>query len=293
LLSKVMPELPEVETTVTGAKSKILGLFFIDVKTNAKKLFRNVSFSNFSKTVVGKKIKNVRRRGKNIIIDINDNYSVLIHLKMTGHLLYGHWQKKGLGWTSKDRGALSDDKFNGHIRIVFHLSNGFDLALSDLRKFAKVELHKTKVLGSLLDSVLGPEPLDLSQREFNRIIKSRSGRIKQVLLDQANLVGVGNIYADESLYFAGIHPERKAASLNDGELKKLFSGLKTVFRKSIKLKGTSSSDYRDVLGQKGEFQNHLRAYKQNGQKCKRCKAIMVKIKVAGRGTHYCPNCQKL
>ena len=287
-----MPELPEVETTVNGLRSKVIGLSFFDVYSDTKKLIKNTSFKTFQKTIKGKKIIKVWRRGKNIIMDLSGGYSILVHLKMTGHLLYGTYQKKKDKWISIDKGPLSADKFNGYIRLIFLFNNKQMLALSDLRKFALVELHKTKDLDQRF-SYLGPEPFKITFKTFKDILTGQRGKIKQVLLNQNVLVGIGNIYADEILWKTKIHPKRTIDSLKEKELKDIYSSMKTIFKKSIKFQGTSSSDYRGILGERGSFQDYLKAYKRDNKECFRCKTKIIKEKIAGRGTHFCPECQKL
>jgi len=269
-----MPELPEVQTTVNGLKKKVLNRAFVDVWTDTKKIIKKPKFSEFKKRIKNKKIKNIKRQGKNIILNLSGYYSLLIHLKMTGHLLYNNWQK---------------DKMNSFIRVKFFLDNNKILALCDLRKFAKIELHKTPDLK--LD--LGPDPLDKSFT-FSRFKKVlRKGRIKQVLMDQKVIAGIGNIYSDEILWQAKANPFKNTRELSEKELKNIYLAAKKILKKALKLGGTSVSDYRNVQGRKGSFEKELKVYRKQGQKCPRCTAVIKREKIGQRSCHFCPKCQKL
>jgi len=265
-----MPELPEVETTVQGLRNKVLNRTFVDVWTDWEKQIKKPSFSIFKRTIKGKKINNIWRRGKNIVFDLSDDYSLLIHQKMTGHLLYGNWKK---------------EKVNEYIHLKFFLDKGV-LVLSDLRKFAKVELWKTKDLLKYLDS-LGPEPLEINFKEF----KLKKGKIKQVLMNQNVIAGIGNIYSDEILWESKINPFKDASQLTDKELKLIFNNTKKVLKKAVRLKGTSISDYRDVQGEKGFFGKERKAYQRD--KCQRCNFPISREKIGGRTASFCPKCQKI
>ncbi|OGZ91688.1 MAG: hypothetical protein A2510_02065 [Candidatus Staskawiczbacteria bacterium RIFOXYD12_FULL_37_10] len=170
------------------------------------------------------------------------------------------------------------------------------LALSDLRKFAKVELQKTdELLNSKEFKNLGPEPLekDFTFKKFKSCLAARRGRIKQVLMDPYIIAGIGNIYSSEALWQAKIHPEKSVAKLSEKELKLLYNAIKKVLTISVKLGGESFSDYRKVDGSKGNFDAERKAYKREGQKCQRCKTLIKRLKFAGRSAFFCPNCQKL
>ena len=289
-----MPELPEVETTVKGLNLKVLNRTFIDVWTNAKKLIKKPkNFESFKKEIKDKKIKKIWRRGKNIIIDLSGEYSLLVHQKMTGHLLYGTWNMKLGTWTPVDSGALKDS-VNRFLHLIFFLDNGKMLALSDLRKFAKVELWKTKkLLESKNFKKLGPEPLekDFTFEKFKKVLESKKGKIKQVLMDQNIIVGIGNIYSSEALWRAKIYPEKSTSQLNEKELKLLYQAIKKVLELGVKLGGESFSDYRKIDGSKGEFDTERKAYKREGQKCHRCGALIKRLKFGGRSAFFCPVCQ--
>jgi len=291
-----MPELPEVETTIRGLQRKVLNRTFLGLWTDWKKMFKKPkSFNKFKKEIKNKKIRKVWRRGKNIIFDLSDNYSLLIHQKLTGHLLYGLWDFKNDKWFPKINKNILKNRVNTYIHLVFFLDNKKMLVLSDLRKFAKVELWKTK---ELLDSKwfksLGPEPLEKSFtfKKFKEVLKNKRGKVKQVLLNQEVIAGIGNIYSDEALWRAKIHPFKSASSLSSEELKKLYKYIKEVLKRSIGLHGESFSDYRDIEGRKGSFDKLRKVYQRKGEKCSRCKTAIKRIKMGSRSAHFCPKCQK-
>lgn len=296
-----MPELPEVETTIRGLKAKILGRIFFDIWTDfPKQIKRPNNFKQFKKEIKGEKISNIWRRGKNIIFTLSKDKSLLIHQKLTGHLMVGKWVLSKGVWHSEIKGPLQE-KTNSYIHLLFTLDNGQMLALSDLRKFAKVELWKTKDLESSdVMKKLGPEPLEkeFSFKRFkealgNYLKLKRRGKIKQVLMDQNVIAGIGNIYSDEILWRAKIHPFTEASKLKEKDLKNIYRFLKDVLKKSIALKGESFSDFRTPSGEKGNFDSIRKAYQREGEKCSRCKTIIKRVKMGGRSAHFCPKCQKL
>ena len=278
-----MPELPEVETTVRGLKREILGLKILsvwtDLKTEDKRKNDTVSnpkyFAFFKKEVTGKKILSAERRAKNILINLSGNKTILIHLKMTGYLFYG-----------------KNPKIK-YAHVIFPLSNKKYLAFSDLRKFGKITLldtdlaHDSKHLKDF-----GPEPL---AKNFNlgkfkeRLDKKPNGKIKTILLDQTILAGIGNIYSDEILWYAGIHPERKVSKIKEVEFKKMYQAMKKVLNESIRLGGDSISDYLNLYGQPGKFQTKHKAYGRTGEKCQKpgCKGVIMRKMINGRSAHFC------
>lgn len=305
-----MPELPEVQTTVSGLKKHIIGLTVKDIWSNySSKYFHGSEtikdpayFKIFKKKIIGQKIISVSRRAKNILIHLSNDSTILIHMKMTGHLLYGKYnfnpKNKKDPWQAVEPQSLKDP-FNRFVHIVFTLSNNKHLALSDVRRFAKITLiqdlplHLSKHLNTL-----GPEPLekDFTFDKFQKQLLSRPrGKIKQVLMDQNVLAGIGNIYADESLWRAGINPIQRVTDISPDKLKKLFIAIKQTLSKGINLGGDSMSDYRNIMGEKGKFQEHHRAYKKTGTKCMkpRCDGTITRIVLGGRGTHFCDKHQKL
>jgi len=283
-----MPELPEVQTTVDGLNQKVLNRAFLDLWTDAPNLFKK------PEGLIGKKIIRVWRRAKNVIFELSDDYSLLVHQKMTGHLLVGKWILKDNIWKPIDKGPLNDP-YNRFIHIVFTFDNGLMMALSDMRKFAKVELWKTEELLKELNK-LGPEPLEASFtfEKFKERLKGKKGKIKQVLMKQEIISGIGNIYSDEALWWSKINPLKDVSKLSDKELKDLYSAILKVLKKGVELGGESFSDYRKPDGSKGDFDTERKAYKRAGERCMRCKkAIIKKIKIGGRSASFCPDCQKI
>jgi len=316
-----MPELPEVETTVKGLKSKVLKRAFVDVWSDWKKLIKKPKdFEIFRKELKNKKIINIWRRAKNIIFDLSptnfgsekkehskerknlklvrdksDGFSLLVHQKMTGHLLYGTWIIKNKEWHPLQKGPL-EDKNNKYIHIIFFLDNKKMIALSDVRKFAKIELWKTReLLNSKEFNKLGPEPLEKSFtfEKFKKIMTGKTGKAKQVIMNPEVIAGIGNIYSNEALWRAKIHPEKNIGKLSKSETKLLYQAIKDVLRIGVKLGGESFSDYRKPDGSKGDFDTERRVYKREGQKCYRCKAKIKRIKFGGRSAFFCPSCQKI
>lgn len=285
-----MPELPEVETTVRDLKKKVLNRTFINVWTDFKKIIKKPDFGHFRKEIKGKKIKRIWRKGKNIIFNLSDNYSLLIHQKLTGHLLYGKWELKNKRWKSTPPGPL-EDPMNRFLHLIFWLDNNEMLALSDLRKFAKVALLNQEELKNEI-STLGPEPLEKSftLEKFKEVLPQK-GKIKQVLMDQTIIAGVGNIYSDEILWRAKIHPFKEIGRLSNEELKRIYEAMREILPKAIKLGGESFSDYRRPSGEKGGFDALRKVYRREGESCIRCGTIIKRVKLAGRSVHYCPVCQ--
>ena len=297
-----MPELPEVETTVRDLNKKILGLKIKDVWTDFKKMVKKPAllagglsdFDSFKKEIIGQRIEKIKRRGKNILFYLSGGKIMLIHQKLTGHLLVGKWKLESGKWKSLIKGAL-EEKINTFIHLMFFLSNDKMLALSDLRKFAKVLVIDAKNLDSLKDiKNLGPEPLDknFDFEKFKERLKNRRGKIKQVLMDQEVIAGIGNIYSDEILFEARVHPLKDVSKLSERELKEIYRAMKKILKQAIKLKGESISDYRTPSGKRGGFDRLRRVYRREGEKCPRCGAIIKRIKLAGRSAYFCPKCQK-
>lgn len=291
-----MPELPEVETTVRDLRKKLVGLRFKDVWTDWPKTFKKSGgFENFKKTIKNKKITSVTRRAKFIVIDIDGKYSIFIHQKISGHLLYGKWNMEDGIWKAAKPGPLRDERENQYIRTIWLLSNGYQLAFSDLRRFGKVVLVKDGDLSELSEiKNLGPEPLELGFKKFKELFKNKRGRIKQVLMDPFFIAGIGNIYADEILWDSGLHPLSRAENLSSADMNKIFISTVKILKKAIKLGGSSVEDYRMPSGEKGGYQDQTRAYQHEGEKCsKNDRGIIKRIKLGGRSAHFCPVHQKL
>lgn len=310
-----MPELPEVQTTVNGLNSKVLKRTFVDVWSDWKKIVKKPhllggqakSFEEFTKEIKNKKILKIYRRAKNIIFDLSadeaglsDGYSLLIHQKMTGHMLVGKWEQINNVWKPVDKKSLLNDPCNRFLHLIFFMSGDIMMALSDARKFAKVELWKTEELKKELEK-LGPEPLNKSftfekfkkalLRQNHPSLKLRRGKVKEIIMRPEIIAGIGNIYASEALWVAKIHPEKNVANLSEKELKSLYQAIQKVLRLGVKLGGESFSDYRKPDGSKGDFDTERKVYKREKQKCHRCGTQIKRIKVGQRSAFFCPNCQ--
>jgi formamidopyrimidine-DNA glycosylase len=303
-----MPELPEVQTTVDGLKKTVVGLTIQDVWTDlarndiARPDYRETIkylpfYEHFKLSVRGAKILSAERRAKNILINLSGGVTILIHMKMTGHIMYGSYayDKSENTW-APDANETNDalrDPFNKFLHVVFTFTNGRQLVLSDMRHFAKVTLlstaaaHDTRHLKGI-----GPEPLDkaFTYAVFKtRLATKASGRIKTVLMDQTVIAGVGNIYSDEALWLAGIHPESREAMIPEKKLKELFVAVLAVLKKGIDFGGDSTSDYRRIDGTRGKFSAEHNAYRLTGKPCRKpkCKGVILRKVVGGRSAHFC------
>ena len=308
-----MPELPEVQTIVNDLNKKIIKRRITGVWFDTPKLIKRPKPEDLRFKIKDLRISGIKRRGKNILIYLSQKpkvlpcrqagksqkFLLLIHQKLTGHLLYGKWNVKRE--KGKDRiiplikGPL-EEKVNNYIHLIFYLDNGWQLALSDLRKFAKVLFGLKEEIENSPDlKSLGPEPLDKSFNFsiFQSAILKNKGKIKQVLMDQEVIAGIGNIYSDEILWQAKIHPLRRVNELTVNELKGLYSAMRKILTKAVRLRGTSTSDYRDTTGKPGAYAKIRKAYQREGEPCPRCKTLIKRIKIGGRSAHYCPACQRL
>ncbi len=305
-----MPELPEVQTTVSGIQKHVTGLKIIDIWTNYNSPYfkgKNnikdpVFFDYFKKNVINSKIQKAERRGKNILIHLNNQHTILIHMKMTGHVMYGEYIKtsdKKDPWKAVHPGPLRDDSFNSRIRFVLTLSNKKHLVLSDMRRFAKVTIiHTPSLLESSHVNELGLEPLDKNFTEkifLEKVLLKPKSPIKQVLMDQSLIVGIGNIYSDEILWSSSVHPNSKSKNIPRDKISLMYKNMKKLLQKGIDFGGDSMSDYRNIHGEKGSFQNEHNVYKRKGQKCKKsgCVGVIERKIIGGRSAHFCPTHQKL
>jgi len=295
-----MPELPEVETikrqlnnVIVGKKRKSRGLK--STSSSSPKRIKSVeileprlikvSLKSFKKAVIGATIKAIRRRAKLLIIDLSDGHSLLIHLKMSGQLIY-----------QPARHPELDSESHKHTRVVYNFTDGSKLLHNDLRKFGFVKLVETKeVLKYLEKERYGPEPLEknFAPKNFKTLLVNQSRKkIKPILMEQTFIAGIGNIYADEICFYAGVKPTRIVGTLTDEEIKKLFNGIKKILREAIRYRGSSADLYLDAEGKEGEYVPRLKVYGREGEKCPRCGGIVERIKIGGRGAHFCPRCQK-
>jgi len=279
-----MPELPEVETIRRQLQKLIVGKKIKEVKVNLPKMVK-LPLDEFRKAVIGATVKKVGRRAKILILELANGWSLLIHLKLSGRLIF---RKKGELLQSEDI------KWN---HLIYYFSDDSRLFHNDLRQFGYVKLVKS---GELLDffkkEKLGPEPLE-KNFSFDKLLailkKKPKAKIKQFLMDQKNIAGIGNIYSDEILFFARVHPLRKVQELKTSGIKKVFEGIRKILLEAIRLKGSSVRDFLDVLGKEGGYVPKLKVYGREREKCSRCGAIIKRIKIGSRSAHFCPKCQKL
>lgn len=302
-----MPELPEVQTIVDDLNKKIIGRKIVGVWFDASKIIKKPKPSDLEKQIKGLKIVEIKRRGKNILIYLEKcqasgikcrMFLLLVHQKLTGHLLYGKWRVEKVNRSSFTvrsliRGLL-EEKVNNYIHLIFYLDNDWQLALSDLRKFAKVMFGKKEEIENLPDlKKLGFEPMDknFNFEKFKNLISKKSGKTKQILMNQKIIAGIGNIYSDEILWKAKIHPFKPANKLTSAELKRIFSAMKEILKKAVNLRGTSISDYRDTGGKSGKYGEIRKTYQREGKPCFRCKVSIKRVKMGGRSAYYCSKCQ--
>jgi len=287
-----MPELPEVETIRIGLSQYIIGQTIKDVDILWSKF---LSVEQVNSAVIGQTIKGLERRAKVLIIALSNDYSLLVHLKMTGQmvLVLADGERFAGGHPTDSMAADLPDKST---RIVFAFAGGDKLYFNDQRKFGWIQLLPTvEVLTHELVGRLGPEPLtnDFTLTGFSKVVKRHPGSpIKAVILDQSTVSGVGNIYADESLHLAKIHPAVKAGDLSGAQIKRLHAAIKTIIAAGVEHGGTSFAHYVNALGGKGDYLDNARVFNQTDKPCPVCGTPIIKIRVAGRGTHVCPKCQK-
>jgi len=267
-----MPELPEVETIVRYLKDKILGEKVLKIINlfPEKVLIKN-------KNLEGEKILDIYRRGKTIVISFSNNKKIFIHLKMTGQLIL---------ISKKEKSDLKSE-IDKHTRAIFELENYF-LIFKDVRKFGWIKEDESFI------QKLGIEPLEPSFtiKKLKEMLLNSNQKIKLFLMDQKKIAGIGNIYANEILFEAKINPQKKANSLKDEEIKRLFKAIKKILRRGIKYEGTTSRFYLKPDKTKGRYQEKFLVYKRENLPCKRCQTKIKKIMLGNRSTFYCPNCQK-
>ena len=288
-----MPELPEVTVVVNSLNQAIKGLTLDSVEYDWKPKFYWGAFS--IKDIKGAKVKEIKRWGKVIIMDLSSGFSIVIHLILTGQLIYQ--DKKIRVGGGHPIPPLNKPVPNSTTRATFTFTNEGHLYFNDMRKFGWVKVVKSDE-NSIRDAIgkveLGPDPMTMTDVQFrDRIRKKPQARIKKLLMDQAFVAGVGNIYSDEALWRAKVHPKRTVISLSDSEVKAVFKGLIDSFELAIAKGGSSANSFVDGLGEKGLYLTFANAYHMTGTPCKRCKTLIVREKMDGRSAHYCPNCQRL
>ena len=266
-----MPELPEVETIKRELEKAVLGKKITEVCVHHPLVIREPSVEKFKKGLSGLTIKNILRKAKVLILELSNGKALVIHLKMTGQLVY------------PGKGRLA--------RVSFHFSNGKALDFNDRRMFGDLRLldewRNLKFIKGL-----GPEPFDISPGQFKKMLSGRKTKIKPLLMDQTFISGIGNLYAAEALFRARIHPGRPASSLSDKEKEKLFKEIKDTLSEAIKYKGSSVDQYVQLSGEQGGYVKYHKAYDRAGKPCAVCKTPIKRIALGGRGTYFCPKCQK-
>jgi formamidopyrimidine-DNA glycosylase len=282
-----MPELPEVETIARDLHQHLVGWAIVGVTVREPRAIDSLTPQEFSERLTGQCIRGVGRRAKYIVFELESGDLLIVHLRMTGRLLL----------------RSPDDPLDKHTHVVLDLEPGTlpqsalaatQLRFVDTRKFGRLSLVAPLHL-TALDKRLGPEPLldDFTPQVLSEALRGRRTKLKPFLLDQRRLAGLGNIYADESLFLARLHPEREARSLTPDEVERLHAAIRHVLAEAIGNRGTSLSDaeYRDATGEKGRHLEHLAVFRRTGQPCPRCGTAIQRIRLGGRSTHFCPRCQ--
>jgi formamidopyrimidine-DNA glycosylase len=288
-----MPELPEVETIRLGLSRLLPGHKIDSVEFDWPKSFPNAD-EDVRNFMVGSEVSSIKRRAKVLLIELSSNYALVIHLKMTGQLVYRSISFEfGAGHPTDSLVGELPDKST---RVTIKFSDGSHLFFNDQRKFGWMRLMPSaEVLNLDFFKTVGPEPLsaDFKWEDFQaRLYRRKNSSIKAVLLDQKVIAGIGNIYADESLWGAKIHPMRSVKSLSKQEIHKLYDEIIYVLNLAIKKGGSTDKNYINAEGKKGRYLSFARVFRRQGEECIRCGNVIQKIRVAGRGTHICPHCQR-
>lgn len=288
-----MPELPEVETVRRGLHDLIIGRQILSEVHDTAKGFPNAP-ADVAQFLVGAKVIDVRRRAKVLLIDLSSDYTLVIHLKMTGQMVFRGDQAFGAGHPNESLIGELPDKST---RVTLTFDDGSHLYFNDQRKFGWMRLLPTVEVPNIdFMQRVGPEPLeaDFTAEQFAERFKRRAGTsIKAALLDQSVIAGVGNIYADESLWGAKIHPQRLVKTITPAEFTALYTDLRDVMNLAIEKGGSTDKNYVSAEGKRGSYLDFARAFRREGQPCPRCGTDIIKFKHAGRGTHICPRCQAL
>ena len=274
-----MPELPEVETTARGLRERLLGRTIVTVGSlDWPRMAPNATLDTLAQTAVGRTIESIARRGKYVIVGLSGEAFLVLHRKMSGNLVL----------------RTTDLPVAAHTHLTVAFDDGWRLDFVDPRKFGRIYLFLGRdALDAFLDERLGPEPLEIERSDLERLLERRRGRLKSLLLDQTFLAGIGNLYADEILWEARLHPQRSVESLSARERGRLHEAIQHVLSTAIERRGTSLSDYVDAEGEPGTNQNYLQVYGRAGLPCPRdeCGNTIVRTVVAQRGTWVCPTCQ--
>jgi formamidopyrimidine-DNA glycosylase len=270
-----VPELPEVETVVRDLRPLLIGRSFTKIAVGKKALRKKWS-RVWQAQLLGQRVEAIERRGKWILINLGEPW-LLVHLGMTGQFTV----------------ATAESQRQAHTHVVFTLDDANELRFRDVRRFGSVTFHATReqLDKIFIDNGLGPEPFDLDAVSWLAALQSTRRTLKAILLDQTIIAGVGNIYADESLFAAKLHPATLGHTLTPKQAEKLRRAIVAVLTRAIEQRGSSIRDYVGGSGLKGQMQDEFRAYGRTGEPCIRCRAAIVKITLAGRSTHFCPRCQ--
>lgn len=273
-----MPELPEVETVKRTLQEKIVGKVVKGARVFLPKMIKHPPAEEFPGAITGREILGLDRRGKYLLVRLTGQFVMVVHLRMTGRLTY----------------TAPDVPLAKHTHVIFELDDGHELRFQDQRQFGTIYLMPEKELNRISGlRQLGPEPLavEFTAGQLGDMLAGRKRKVKEVLLDQTFLAGIGNIYADEILFVAGIHPERPADQLLEQEVQRLYEAIRSVLQEGINHRGTTVRDYVDGSGQQGDYQHRLRVYSRKGEPCPRCGQPVIRIKVGGRSSYLCRCCQ--
>lgn len=288
-----MPELPEVETLKLGLKKYLVGHKIEDIEVSVPKIFQGSA-----KQIIGAKVTGIKRIGKGLIIELDNDFDLVVHLKMTGQLIFRDSSTSNITISQKAGGIVPGK----HSHVIFTLDKGAKLYFNDLRRFGYIKVIKKDDAKALpFFKEMGPEPpvakamegqAVLTPEKFEEIMLRSNIIIKSLLMDQKKIGGIGNIYANEALFMAGVDPRRKASSLSKEEIEKLYEAILKVLKKGLKYGGSSDENFVNVLGQDGEYQQHFLAYGQEKKKCSVCGSTIEKIQLGNRGTYFCPAHQR-
>lgn len=288
-----MPELPEVETVRRGLADLLVGRSVQSVKVYDSPKSYQAAPADEAAFLRGHAVQAVRRRAKVLMIDLTSNYTLVIHLKMTGQLVFRGEQRFGAGHPND---SLIGELPDASTRVSLHFTDESALFFNDQRKFGWIKLMPTpEVMALPFMQNVGPEPLtdDFTPQQFIERFRRRANTtIKAALLDQTVVAGVGNIYADESLWGANIDPRRRVKDVSEAEFTALYHELRAVMNLAIEKGGSTDKNYVSAEGKRGSYLDFARVFRQEGQPCQRCGTVIEKIKHAGRGTHICPHCQR-
>src|SRR4051812_27915267 len=271
-----MPELPEVETVARDLRGLIVGATIVDAATFWDRTLRGITPEDFADGVAGRRIEAVGRRAKQLVVDLSGGAFLAFPVKMTGQLCV------------VAKGGAEDP----YVRLVLTLEDGREIRFRDIRKFGKIGLYLPDAADPF--ERIGPEPLGdaFTVRAFRRRLRARKGRLKPLLLDQTFIAGVGNIYADEALWAARLHPLRTARTLRPADERRLWAEIRRILAEAVIRRGSSIDDYTAPDGD-GEMQDHLEVYQRTGAACRRCGRPIRRIVIGSRATHFCSWCQRL